>query len=162
MTLKTPPRFKLTPELTAWRAGSGPVMVLIHGVGLNADAWLPMAPELAQKFTVTAIDMPGHGGSTCLPSAEPELSDFTDALAAGIETLAEPVVVVGHSMGAQICIDLAVRHPSLVSGVVPLNAIFQKSTEASMRTRSLAWPSRLMPRSLTLTLHSGGRWKRYT
>jgi len=138
MTLKTPPRFKLTPELTAWRAGSGPVMILSHGVGLNADAWLPMLPELAQKFTVIAIDIPGHGGSKCLSTPEPDLGDYTDALATGIEKLDEPALVVGHSMGAQICIDLAIRHPSLVSGVVPLNAIFQRSAEASVLVNARA------------------------
>lgn len=101
-------------------------MVLLHGVGLRAEAWEPMLPHLEKRFALSVLDMPGHGESRPFDQ-QPVLGDYTREIAKAIDS---PSVIVGHSMGALIAADLAIRHPGLVSGVVPLNAVFRRSDEA--------------------------------
>lgn len=112
--------------LSAIIAGDGPLIVLIHGVGLRADAWDKQINALSNEFTVMAIDMPGHGASV-LARDVTTLADYSNAIVAA---LPEPALVVGHSMGAMIALDLAVRFPDRVRGVVALNAIYERSDAA--------------------------------
>jgi len=136
MTSTTLPRFKLTPDIAAWRGGAGPSLVLIHGVGLNGDAWYAMLPELVSRFTVTVIDMPGHGESNPIRDAkQPTLDDFTSRIADALELYDGPSVVVGHSMGALVAMQLAVQVPHLVSGAVPLNSIFRRANAAAIAVK---------------------------
>ena len=102
------------------------MVVLIHGVGLQAGAWREQIDALARDFKVMAIDMPGHGGSALL-DGQGALADYSDAIVAA---LPEPAVVIGHSMGAMIALDLAIRYPDRVRRVVALNAIYQRSVAA--------------------------------
>ena len=127
MTSTTLPRSELTSDIAGWRDGSGPAVLLIHGVGLRAEAWVPMLPHLASQFSITLVDLPGHGQSARLPG-RPTLADYTDCVAEVLET---PTFVVGHSMGALIAMDMAVRYPALVSAITPLNAIFRRTDAAS-------------------------------
>src|SRR4051795_11981335 len=46
-----------------YEAGSGPVVLLVHGITSNADTWRAVMPALAERFTVVAPDLLGHGGS---------------------------------------------------------------------------------------------------
>ena len=126
MTSTTLPRSDLTPTLTGWIGGAGTPLLLIHGVGLRAEAWGPMLPHLTAHFRVTAVDLPGHGHSAPLPDGA-TLADFTDSSA---QTLDTPTRVVGHSMGALIAMDLAARYPDRISAIAPLNAIFRRSAAA--------------------------------
>jgi len=81
-----------------------------------------------------AFDMPGHGESP-LPSSQLKLSDYTKAIAA---TISEPAMIVGHSMGGMIALDLAHQYPEKVRGVAALNAIFERTPEAmnAVQTRA--------------------------
>ena len=125
MTWTTQPRSKLGP-LAAIASGDGPLVILIHGVGLRAEAWGAQIKKLSQTCRVIAVDMPGHGTSTAL-APQPGLTDFTDTVATALN---KPVVVIGHSFGAMIALDLAIRHPKLVNGVAALNAIFRRDADA--------------------------------
>ena len=51
------------------RSGSGADLVLLHGWGLHSGAWDEVAPLLARRFRVHAIDLPGHGLSAAMPGA---------------------------------------------------------------------------------------------
>ena len=66
--------------LAAITGGSGPNVVLVHGVGLRAEAWGGQLQALAQNGRVIAVDMPGHGESARLGD-HPSLTDFSDAIA---------------------------------------------------------------------------------
>ena len=118
----------------AIRAGSGPRVVLLHGVGLRAEAWGAQIDDLAGDHGVVAFDMPGHGTAPRLNGVV-TLEAYTDRLAA---MLAGSAVIVGHSMGAMIALDLAVRYPALVRGVVAMNAIFQRTPEAAQAVQRRA------------------------
>jgi magnesium chelatase accessory protein len=98
--------------------GSGPPLVLLHGLGGAASNWVSLAPALAEHHRVLVPDLPGHGGSEPLPAA-PNL----DAFASRIRLLAEregmlPAAVVGHSAGGLLALRLAARSPEDVTAVV--------------------------------------------
>lgn len=93
-----------------------PLLVLLHGAGANAHWWDHLAPTLAQRFHVVALDFRGHGDSDhpeeYLPGA------FSDDLEALLEHLDAPnAVLMGHSMGAHVALWHAAqprRTPALV------------------------------------------------
>ncbi len=133
MTWKTRPRSN-AQGLAAITVGKGPKMLLVHGVGLQGEAWGAQLDALADSFRVTAMDMPGHGASRCLPTTA-VLADYTDAIVAALDT---PAVVVGHSFGAMIALDMAIRYPEQVAGVAALNAIYRRDEDAKAGVRARA------------------------
>lgn len=111
-------------------AGAGEPLVLIHGVGLRAEAWGPQATALSRDFRVIAVDMPGHGGSDLLADGA-RLPDYVVWAAHVVQALdCGPVNLAGHSMGALIAIGLAVTRPDLVRRVAALNGVHRRSAEA--------------------------------
>jgi pimeloyl-ACP methyl ester carboxylesterase len=111
-------------------AGSGAPVLLIHGVGLRAEAWAPQIDALASLARVVAVDMPGHGESTPL-SVGARLPEFVAWAARVIESLnVGPLSVAGHSMGALVAKGLAVEHPNLVRRVALLNTVYCRSEES--------------------------------
>lgn len=116
------------------RAGTGSRLYLVHGVGLRAEAWMAQVSKLSATQDCRALDLPGHGASRALPHPA-TLAQFTDRIAAAIDA---PGVVAGHSMGAMIALDLAVRHPHLVEGVAALNAIYRRGPKAAEAARRRA------------------------
>jgi pimeloyl-ACP methyl ester carboxylesterase len=99
-------------------AVEGPVFVLVHGIGVSSRYFRPLAIELAKRGSVFLIDLPGYGSAPD-PRTEVDLCGHADALASFVRSLAVPeVVIVGHSMGAQVAVSLAQRHPGLASRLV--------------------------------------------
>jgi len=97
-----------------YTAGSGPVLLLIHGITSSADAWREVVPALAEHYTVVAPDLLGHGGS-----AKPRGDYSLGAYASGLRDLLaalghERATVVGHSMGGGIAMQLAYQFPERV------------------------------------------------
>ena len=56
-------------------AGAGPAVLLLHGVGLRAEAWEPQIAALSPTHRVIAADLPGHGESDGLAGGTPALPD---------------------------------------------------------------------------------------
>ena len=133
-------------------AGAGSTIVLIHGVGLRAEAWAPQIDALCRDFRVMAVDMPGHGESAVLAGA-PDLRAYTDAVAACLDG---PAVVIGHSFGAMIALELAIMHPGKVVGVAALNAIYRR--EPAAREAVIARAARLDGSSVADPSAPLGRW----
>lgn len=99
--------------------GSGPPVLLVHGLAVHGQYWACVLERLAGRARVIVVDLPGFGASP--PAADGQTADsLSDAVAASLRALAldEPVLVVGHSLGALVGLRLAGRHPELVSGVV--------------------------------------------
>jgi pimeloyl-ACP methyl ester carboxylesterase len=109
----------------AWReAGRGPPVLLIHGVGLNADAWEPQIVTLSIRHRIIAADLPGHGQSDLLPDGA-GLNAYVTAMVDLIDALGlSPVPVVGHSIGALIALGLALEYPEKIAAVVALNGVY--------------------------------------
>jgi pimeloyl-ACP methyl ester carboxylesterase len=108
-------------------AGAGEPLLLIHGVGLRAEAW---APQMRLEAHVFAVDMPGHGDSTPLPAGA-RLPDYVAWAAQVIEALGVgPMNVAGHSMGSLIAGGLAIERPDLVKRVALLSGVHRRTPEA--------------------------------
>ena len=95
-------------------AGSGPVLLLIHGITSSSEAWRQVIPALAERSTVIAPDLLGHGGS-----AKPRGDYSLGAYASGLRDLLaalghERATVVGHSMGGGIAMQLAYQFPERI------------------------------------------------
>ena len=95
------------------RRGSGPPLVLLHGIGSARQAWDPVAGRLAESFDVLAVDLPGVGESPPLP---PEIEPLPSVIAAAVaEFLASRGVVAphvaGNSLGGWVALELAAIRP---------------------------------------------------
>jgi pimeloyl-ACP methyl ester carboxylesterase len=93
------------------QAGSGPVMVLVHGITSNSATWQRVMPYLARRFTVIAPDLLGHG-----ESAKPKGDYSLGAYASGLRDLLvalghDRATFVGHSLGGGIAMQLAYQFP---------------------------------------------------
>lgn len=119
-----------TAGATAWReAGDGPAVILIHGVGLNADVWAPQMDALAAAHRVIAYDTLGHGRSA-LPPEHATLDDYVSQLAQLMDALDLPgASLVGHSMGAMIAIAAALRQPGRTERLIALCGVYGRAPE---------------------------------
>jgi flavin reductase (DIM6/NTAB) family NADH-FMN oxidoreductase RutF/pimeloyl-ACP methyl ester carboxylesterase len=139
------------------RTGSGAPVLLIHGVGMNAAIWQPQIALMKDRFDLIAIDMLGHGGSP-LPPENAGLSDFADQSIRLLDHLGlASVAVVGHSMGALVAQEIALRAPLRVNSVVCLNAVFRRPPELAqaVRERAAALDGHGDPSAIAATL---ARW----
>ena len=98
--------------------GSGPPIVLVHGLGGAAGNWRLVAPALAGRRRVILPELPGHGGSSALRGIT-SLDPFAGALLALAEAEgASPAPWVGHSLGGLVALRAAVLRPDAVTGIV--------------------------------------------
>lgn len=100
----------------AWeRAGEGPVVLLVHGIGSSRRTWDAMVPTIVGAgCTALRLDLRGFGGSTCPPGAF-AMRDFAGDLAAFVEaSKLDRFHLVGHSLGGMIAQDYALEHPDRV------------------------------------------------
>src|ERR687885_2754163 len=93
------------------RAGWGPVIVLIHGITGSSETWADVIEPLAERYTVVAPDLLGHG-----ESAKPRGDYSLGAYASGIRDLLsalghDSATVVGHSLGGGVAMQLAYQFP---------------------------------------------------
>jgi len=98
--------------------GTGPPLILVHGLGGAASNWTELAPALTERHRLLVPDLPGHGGSTALPGVS-GLEPFADRVGLVAEREGMfPAPVVGHSLGGVIALRLALRRPADVQGLV--------------------------------------------
>jgi pimeloyl-ACP methyl ester carboxylesterase len=91
-------------EISVQKAGSGPALLLIHGALLNGSlSWGAVLPKLAQHFTVYAMDRRGRAPSG--DAKEYSIANEADDIAAVVEAIGGPVIVLAHSYGALASLD---------------------------------------------------------
>ncbi|MEA2197535.1 MAG: hypothetical protein QOJ25_1586 [Solirubrobacteraceae bacterium] len=98
--------------------GKGPVIVLVHGIAGTSGAWREVLPWLAERFTVVAPDLLGHG-----QSAKPRGDYSLGAYASGIRDLMvalghDRATFVGHSLGGGVAMQLAYQFPERLERLV--------------------------------------------
>lgn len=104
------------------RMGEGPCLLLIHGTGATTHSWRDLAPLLAERFTVVAPDLPGHGFTTSPPDGTMTLPAMANGLAALLrETGDDPALVAGHSAGAAILARMALDDLIAPRALISLN-----------------------------------------
>ncbi len=117
--------------------GHGPVIVLVHGLGSQAEHWLPVARRLAPRHRVVLVDLPGHGESA-MP-APFSLERATQALDRALaRTGREPVVLVGHSLGGVVAAAEACEHPSRVRALVLIETALRPQVSPAERRALLS------------------------
>jgi pimeloyl-ACP methyl ester carboxylesterase len=103
-------------------AGSGPVILLIHGIGDNSTTWSTVQSKLAQRFTVIAPDLLGHGRSD-KPRADYSVAAYANGMRDLLSVLdVERVTVVGHSLGGGVAMQFAYQFPQLVDRLILVGA----------------------------------------
>jgi pimeloyl-ACP methyl ester carboxylesterase len=107
----------LTFGYREWGRADGPVALLLHGLGSDADDWALIGPGLGRRFRVIALDARGHGQSDWATSYE--LSDLRDDVLEAMDALGVlAAAVIGHSMGGVVAYLLAATHPDRVRVLV--------------------------------------------
>ncbi len=100
------------------RAGSGEVVLLIHGLAGSSRTWEKVMPTMAERYDVIAPDLLGHG-----ESAKP-MGDYSlGAMASGVRDLlavlgVQRATIVGQSFGGGVAMQLAYQHPELCDRLV--------------------------------------------
>ncbi|TFD94606.1 alpha/beta fold hydrolase [Cryobacterium lactosi] len=111
----------------------GPVFVLVHGIGMSHRYLTRLHGELAQAGEVHSVDLPGFGRSP-KPRDGVTIEQYAEYLGELLPMLSPgPVVLVGHSMGAQFVTETAVRHPTLVAHLVLIGAVTDPTRSSVLR-----------------------------
>lgn len=106
--------------------GTGPCVMLIHGVGLDHEMWRAQTKALSRDFTVLRYDLPGHGGSAPAPGSL-ELDHLVRQIAALLDDESiEHTHVVGFSLGALIAQAFALAHPERVLRLVLVSGVYRR------------------------------------
>ena len=102
----------------SYRGGTGRPLVLVHGLMGRGSTWSRQLPWLARFGAVHTYDAPWHRGRTDDDEGEISTERFVGELGTAVETLGQPAVLIGHSMGALHSWCLAAERPELVRAVV--------------------------------------------
>lgn len=110
-------------------AAGAPPVLLVHGLASNLTRFEEFVETsaLGRRHALVRVDLRGHGGS--LTRRRIDLETWSDDLAALLDAEAAvpgaPAIVVGHSLGAQVALHLAARHPRAVGALVLIDPVFR-------------------------------------
>lgn len=119
--------------------GSGRLVVLLHPVGLDGSFWGGLPATLSRHRRVLCLDLAGHGASPRVTRPRP-IEDYADDVAAAIRADGgSAATVIGLSFGGMVAQVLALRHPALVSALMPCGCggTFPDEVRPILRERGL-------------------------
>ena len=100
------------------KVGSGPALLLLHGLGCDHTTWLPVLDSLARRYTVIAPDLLGHGDSD-KPRADYSVGGFANGMRDLLTVLGiDRATVVGHSFGGGVAMQFAYQFPERTERLV--------------------------------------------
>lgn len=119
-------------------AGRGdPPLLLVHGVACHRGFWVPQLRRFAQAHRVVAVDLRGHGESDA-PHRPYTMRAFADDVAWMSRQLeVRGPVIVGHSLGGLVGLELAATYPECPSAVVAIDSVLLPSTNRSETVHQL-------------------------
>ncbi|WP_194398808.1 MULTISPECIES: alpha/beta fold hydrolase [Microbacterium] len=119
--------------IVAERRGHGErAYVLIHGIGMGRSVFTDLARHLGDG-EVVALDLPGYGEAP-EPARVLTMQRTADLVAAYLrKRVMRPAVVIGHSMGAQVALEIAVRHPEVVDRIVLVGPTLDPTARSAPR-----------------------------
>ncbi|GAA4931786.1 pimeloyl-ACP methyl ester carboxylesterase [Actinomycetospora succinea] len=120
------------------RAGSGPVLLLIHGIGDDSSTWGPLLDDLARDHTVLAPDLLGHGGSD-KPRGDYSVAAYANGMRDLLGVLdIDRATLVGHSLGGGVAMQFAYQYPERTERIVLVGAGgVSRSVSPALRAASL-------------------------
>jgi len=137
--------------------------VLVPGIGVSSDYFERLAPNLNEYGPVHALDLPGFAGVPH-PGEAMSIRQYADLVGAAIDQLElHDPIVVGHSMGTQVVVDLAARRPELSTLVLigpVVDPAQRRVVRQARRFLHSAWhePGRVKVLAVTAYLQCGVRW----
>ena len=103
-------------------AGHGPAVILLHGYAETSRMWRPLIPQLAERFTVIAPDLPGIGDSS-IPESGIDMKTSATRIHALVRSLGvEKARVVGHDIGLMVAYAYATQFPSETEKLAVMDA----------------------------------------
>jgi pimeloyl-ACP methyl ester carboxylesterase len=126
--------FRVDPRSAA---AADTVFVLMHGVGLSHRSFSRLARQLAAHGTVLAPDLPGHG-ATPGPGRRLGIDEMVELLLPRVDAAAEarpaaaPLVVLGHSLGVEVAVEIARRRPHLVRALVLVGPVVDPAAASAV------------------------------
>ncbi len=100
------------------KIGSGPALLLLHGLGCDHTTWLPVIAALSRRYTVIAPDLLGHGRSA-KPRADYSVGGYANGMRDLLTVLGiDKVTVVGHSFGGGVAMQFAYQFPERTERMV--------------------------------------------
>ena len=121
------------------RTGSGPVLLLLHGLGCDHTTWSRVIDSLAKRYTVIAPDLLGHGLSD-KPRADYSVGGYANGMRDLLTVLGiDKVTVVGHSFGGGVAMQFAYQFPERTERLV-LVASGGLGPEVSPALRAITTP----------------------
>lgn len=112
--------------------GSGPPLVMVHGSPGEGRSWGRVVPHLKARFRTICPDLPGYGGSDRLEVDEPagRMAAMGAAVARLVDSLGEPVRLVGHSYGGNIALQAAMQvQPNAVERIVLFEPVYFRALQ---------------------------------
>ncbi len=151
-------RITLHGQEVAFRTtGTGPVILLVHGMAGSSAMWLDIIPELSKHFTVVAPDLPGHGASA-KPRGDYSLGAFATVLRDLLMSAGhERATVVGQSLGGGIVMQFAYQFPERTERLVLVSS-GGLGPEVNLLLRALTLPGSdyLLPIACASWVHGAG------
>ncbi|WP_439130165.1 alpha/beta fold hydrolase [Polaribacter sp.] len=115
--------------------GKGSTVVLIHGFLENSTMWDTIKPELSKRNRIITIDLLGHGKSDCLGYVH-SMEIFAEAVEAVLKHLKlRKFILVGHSLGGYVCLQIAKNNPTKIKGLCLLNSTSNEDSEERKKLR---------------------------
>lgn len=114
------------------QSGAGATLVLFHSLLADRTSFDAVVPELAARFTVVVVSLPGFGASQ---PVEGGLAAVADRMAQALAELPAPITLLGNGYGGFVALQMVIRHPGLVArlALADAGAAFSEPGRAAFR-----------------------------
>ncbi|MGO9027312.1 MAG: alpha/beta fold hydrolase [Acidimicrobiales bacterium] len=139
-------------------AGSGPALLMIHGIGDSSATWRTVMPDLARDHTVIAPDLLGHGASD-KPRGDYSVAGYANAMRDLLTVLdIDQVTVIGHSLGGGVAAQFAYEYPDRFERLVLVSTGgVSRTVSPLLRLAAAPGVDLLMPVLSASPMRTGGR-----
>ncbi|WP_281274785.1 alpha/beta fold hydrolase [Arthrobacter crusticola] len=149
------PAYRLHSSRPAIPVPGAPVFVLIHGLGMSHRYFAGLQRELGAVGETHILDLPGFGG-TPKPGRRLSVGDYAHVIAEAMDTAQlRSCTLIGHSMGAQLVTELAIRRPDLAARVVLIGPVTDPVRASALTHTLYLGLDTLLERPMTTLLAVG-------
>jgi pimeloyl-[acyl-carrier protein] methyl ester esterase len=109
----------MAQTLNIARLGQGPLVVLLHGWGLNRGIWHPLAKRLAEQYQVITLDLPGFGENNAQFPTPYTLESVAELV---VQAIPQEAVYIGWSLGGLVATQIALAWPEQVKALITVTS----------------------------------------